>query len=83
MSDQVDKLKDFIAARLLAMLQSPHTTIPGLLIGLVGIIEIWLPQYEPQFHKTREFLMCYIGLAAGQIKTVSNPNTTETDPKSP
>jgi len=67
-----------------AVLSSPHTSIPGLVIGLCMLGEIWLPQYEDKFHKTREAMTAYGLLAAAQIgRKNGNGNGKPEEPKQP
>lgn len=72
-----------------SLLSSKHTSIAGLIVLATGLGEIWFPQYEQQFHKTREFVIAYGLLAAGDaIKKSGNgsnvwPKAPETKPEPP
>lgn len=66
------------------ILKNPHTSIPGLLIVLCALGEIWFPQYSDQFHKTREFAMGYGLIMGAQIKrpaTDGNGKSVDTAPE--
>lgn len=66
-----------------AILSSPHTTIPGVLIAACAIGAIWIPSHKDQFHQTIEFLTAYMGIMASQINghsttTVTTPTNEKT-----
>ena len=77
MSAKLDKLIDMLCGYLIQVIQNPHTSVPAFVVALCALGEIWLPQYEHQFHKTREFAISYGLLMAPQVKRKPGKGTNE------
>jgi hypothetical protein len=50
---------------LVSIWSSKHTSLAGVVVVACALGEIWFPQWQEQFHKTREFAMGYGLLLAG------------------
>lgn len=67
-------IKQVIANRIDAILNSPHTSIAAFVTVVCGVGIIWIPAYSKEFAATLTFAQAYGLTMAGDAKAKPDPS---------